>query len=170
MYEEFYALNCRPFSKSPDPRFLFFSKAHEEAFARLLYAVEEKDLILLTGEVGCGKTTLSRALMDRLGEDYRTIAIINPRLTPAQFLRTIARHFGIETPQGYKEDLIEVIYERVYDDYQKGVTPVIIIDEAQLIPDKATFEEIRLLTNFQLDEGNLLSLVLIGQPDLRKRL
>ncbi len=91
MYETFYGLTARPFSKTPDPKFLFYSKSHEEAFARLQHGVEEKELILLTGEVGSGKTTLSRALMDTLGEEYRIILILNPRLTPAHFLRAVAK-------------------------------------------------------------------------------
>jgi type II secretory pathway predicted ATPase ExeA len=170
MYEEFYGLKERPFSKTPDPKYLFLSRNHEEALARLQYAVEEKDLILLTGEVGCGKTTLTRALMDMLGERYRVINIINPRLTATQFLRTIAMRMEIANPPNHKADLLDAIYRRVYQDYESGVSPVIIIDEAQLIPDRDTFEEIRLLTNFQLDYTNLVSLVLVGQPDLRRRL
>jgi len=169
MYETYYGLNSRPFSKTPDPRFLFYSKGHEEALARLQLGVEEKEIILLTGEVGSGKTTLSRALLDSLGEKYRVILILNPRLTPAQFIRMIARRFDIDHNQ-QKDDLLEAIQTKVYEDYTKGITPVIIIDEAQLVPDRNTFEEIRLLTNFQLDDQNLVSLVLIGQPDLLTRL
>lgn len=173
IYEEFYGLKRRPFTKTPDPKFLFMSRAHEEALARLQYAVEEKELVVLTGDVGCGKTTLTRALIDSLGEKYRIILIINPRLTPAQFLRTVAKRFDITASGGFsshKDDLLDAIYSKVYEDYQAGITPVIIIDEAQLIPNKDTFEEIRLLTNFQLDDANLLSLILVGQPDLRRRL
>ncbi len=173
IYEEFYGLKRRPFTKTPDPKFLFMSRAHEEALARLQYAVEEKELIVLTGDVGCGKTTLIRALIDSLGEKYRIILIINPRLTPAQFLRTVAKRFDITASGGFssfKDGLLDAIYSKVYEDYQAGITPVIIIDEAQLIPNKDTFEEIRLLTNFQLDDANLLSLILVGQPDLRRRL
>lgn len=170
MYEEFYGLTQRPFTRTPDPKFLFLSRSHEEALARLQYAVEERDLILLTGEVGSGKTTLTRALMDSLGEKYRVIVIINPQLTPVQFLRTVAKRFDIEVPYNYKDNLLDAIYEKVYKDYESGITPVIIIDEAQLIPNKNTFEEIRLLTNFQLDYTNLLSLILVGQTELRKRL
>lgn len=169
MYEAFFGLKCKPFSKTPDPRFLFFSRSHEEALARLQLAVEEKEIILLTGEIGSGKTTLSRALMDSLGDNYRIVSILNPRLTASQFIRIIARRFGIDYTKP-KDDLLEAIYEKVFEDYTRGITPVIIIDEAQLIPDRSTFEEIRLLTNFQLDDENLLSLILIGQPDLRKRL
>ena len=170
MYEEFYGLKQKPFSKTPDPKFLFLSRNHEEALARLQYAVEEKELILLTGEVGSGKTTLTRALMDSLGEKCRTIVIINPRITPSQFLRTIAKRFDIDVPYNYKDNLLDAIYDKVYKDYEAGISPVIIIDEAQLIPNKSTFEEIRLLTNFQLDDTNLLSLILVGQTDLRRRL
>ncbi|PIQ94205.1 MAG: ATPase [Nitrospirae bacterium CG02_land_8_20_14_3_00_41_53] len=170
MYEEFYGLKQRPFTKTPDPKFLFLSKNHEEALARLQYAVEEKELILLTGEVGSGKTTLTRALMDSLGEKYRVILIINPRLTPVQFLRTVAKRFNMDVPYNFKDNLLDTIYEKVYKDYETGISPVIIIDEAQLIPNKDTFEEIRLLTNFQLDYTNLLSLILVGQTDLRRRL
>ncbi len=169
MFEAYFGLKRRPFSKTPDPGFLFYSRYHEEALARLQLGVEGKEIILLTGEVGSGKTTLSRALMDSLGKGYRIISILNPRLTATQFLRILARRFGIDFNQP-KDDLLEDLNGKVYEDYTKGITPVIIIDEAQLIPDKSTFEEIRLLTNFQLDEENLLSLVLIGQPDLRKRL
>jgi type II secretory pathway predicted ATPase ExeA len=171
MYEHFYGLTARPFTKTPDPKFLFLSKNHEEALARLQYAVEEKELILLTGEIGCGKTTLTRALMDTLDENrYRVVTIINPVLTPGQFLRAIAKRLDIDIPSVYKADLLDAIYEKVYHDYEAGISIVIIIDEAQLIPSKDTFEELRLLTNFQLDNTNLLSLVLVGQTDLRKRL
>jgi type II secretory pathway predicted ATPase ExeA len=170
MYEEFYGLTARPFSKTPDPKFLFLSRNHEEALARLQYAVEEKELIMLTGEVGCGKTTLTRALMDMLDESYSIITIINPVLSPAQFLRTVAKRMEIDIPSIYKADLFDAICDKVYRDHESGTTHVIIIDEAQLIPSKDTFEEIRLLTNFQLDDTNLLSLILVGQPDLRRRL
>ena len=170
MFEEFFGLSAKPFARTPDPRFLYLSRAHEEALARLQYAVDEKETILLTGEVGCGKTTLTRALIDSLGEKYRVILIINPRLTPAQFLRVVAKRFDIEVPNNFKDDLLDAIYSKVYEDYEAGITPVIIIDEAQLIPGRDTFEEIRLLTNFQLDDTNLISLLLVGQPELRRRL
>lgn len=170
MYEKFYCLKQRPFSKTPDPKFLFLSRTHEEALARLQYAIEEREIILLTGEIGSGKTTLTRALIDSLGEKYRVIMIINPRLTPSQFLRTIARRFDIDIPYNFRDSILDAIYEKVYKDYEVGISPVIIIDEAQLIPNKDTFEEIRLLTNFQLDDANLLSLILVGQPDLKRRL
>jgi len=170
MYEEFYGLRGRCFSKTPDPAFLYHSRGHAEALARLQYAVEERDLVLLTGDVGCGKTTLSRALIDSLSESFKPILTINPRLSAAQFLRAVASKLGIEKPKHFKSDLIEQINTVLYEMHTQGVCPVVIIDEAQLIPSKDTFEEIRLLTNYQLDDANLLSLVLIGQTELRTRL
>src|SRR5512135_3060732 len=93
MYEDFYSLTARPFSKTPDPKFLYLSRTHEEALARLQYAVEEREIVVLTGEIGCGKTTLTRALMDSLGENYRVSVILNPRLTSMDFVKTISERF-----------------------------------------------------------------------------
>lgn len=170
MYKRFFGIRERPFSKTPDPRYLFFSRGHREALARLQYAVEERDLALLTGEIGCGKTTISRALIDELGDSYKVVLLINPRLSPLEFLRAVAHRLEIGEPARSKTDLLEQLGERLYHFYQQGICPVLIIDEAQLIPHKETFDEIRLLTNFQLDDRNLLSVVLMGQPELRKRL
>jgi type II secretory pathway predicted ATPase ExeA len=170
MYEDYYGFSERPFSKTPDPRFLFLSKGHREALARLGFAVEQRDLILLTGEIGCGKTTLSRALMDELDDGYRVLLFINPRLTPVEFLRALALRLEVENPSLLKVDLLEQIGSKLYQLFEEGICPVLVIDEAQLIPHKETFDEIRLLTNFQLDDRNLISVVLMGQPELRKRL
>lgn len=170
MYKNFFGLSERPFSKTPDPRFLFLSRGHREALARLQYAVEERDLVLLTGGIGCGKTTLSRALMDTLDEEFRVICLINPRLTPLEFLRSLASRLEIEEPARFKSELLDQIGASLYAHYEKGICPVVVIDEAQLVPHKETFDEIRLLTNFQLDDRNLISMVLMGQPELRRRL
>lgn len=170
MYEAFYGFSEKPFSKTPDPRFLYLSRSHGEALARLVYAVEERDLILLTGEIGCGKTTLSRRLMDELNDGYLLVSLINPCLTPMEFLRAFALRLSIDDPARFKTDLLEQIGRALYGFYEQGICPVLIIDEAQLVPHRETFDEIRLLTNFQLDDRNLLSVVLMGQPELRKRL
>src|SRR5687768_2096039 len=169
MFEEFFGLATKPFGKTPDPSFLYESRQHREALARLEYSVDEKELALLTGDIGSGKTTLSRALIDRLGEARPVILLINPRLTPTQLLRAIARGMGIE-PARFRNDLLDQLHTRLYELYEEKREPVLMIDEAQLIPSKATFDEIRLLTNFQLDDQNLLSVVLIGQPELDARL
>jgi type II secretory pathway predicted ATPase ExeA len=170
MYKAYFGLRERPFSKTPDPRFLFLSRGHQEALSRMQYAVEERDLVLLTGEIGCGKTTLSRTLMDTLDEGYKVICLINPRLTPLEFLNSLARHLGVESPARFKVDLLEEIGKVLFEYHENDITPVVVIDEAQLIPHKETFDEIRLLTNFQLDDRNLISVVLMGQPELKKRL
>src|SRR5437764_5522673 len=169
MFEDHFGLTAKPFGKTPDPSFLFESPQHKAALARLEYAVEEKELAPLVGEIGSGKTTLSRALIDRIGEARPVILLINPRLTPAQLLRSIASGLGL-TPARFRNDLLDQIHTKLFELYEAGREPVLIIDEAQLIPTKSTFDEIRLLTNFQLDDQNLLSVLLIGQPELETRL
>jgi general secretion pathway protein A len=170
MYAEYYGLAEKAFLKTPDPRFLFLNEVYEEALERLLYAVEEMELALLTGEVGSGKTLLTRALVDRLGDRYEVGMILNPRLSPRQFLRTTARDLGIENPSFHTNDVLDQIHERLLALDEKGRAAVVIVDEAHLIPGKPTFEEIRLLTNFQLDDRNLITVVLVGQPELREKL
>jgi len=170
MYLEFYGLKSRPFGKTPDPEMFFLSRRHEEALARMEQAVEDRELLLLTGEIGSGKTTLSRALIDRLPENFRPCLIINPRLSPNQLLRTVARRLGALEPKYFKADLVEQTFDLLFQHYQNGICPVLMIDETHLIPSRETFEEVRLLTNFQLDKENLMSVILIGQPELNRRL
>lgn len=169
MFESHFGLSAKPFGKTPDPSFLYESDQHKEALARLEYAVEEKELALLVGEIGSGKTTLSRALIDRIGDARPVILLINPRLTPNQLLRSIATGLGIEPPR-FRNELLDAIHAKLFALYEEKREPVLILDEAQLIPSKQTFDEIRLLTNFQLDDQNLLSVVLVGQPELEARL
>lgn len=169
MFEEFFGLTAKPFGKTPDPSYLYESPQHREALARLEYAVEEKELSLLVGDIGSGKTMLSRALLDRIGDTRPVVLLINPRMTPMQLLRAIAQGLGI-TPARLRNDLLDQIHTKLYELYEEKREPVIVIDEAQLIPRKTTFDEIRLLTNFQLDDQNLLSLILIGQPELEARI
>lgn len=170
MYKAYFGFSEKPFSKTPDPRFLFLSRGHEEALARLEFIVEERDIAVLTGEIGCGKTTLSRALMDRMGDEYRFCYVVNPRLSGFEFLRTIARLLDVELPAVAKDDLLEQIQGAVLDCYQRGICPVVVVDEAQMVTDPEVFDEIRLLTNFQLDDRNLLSVIIMGQPELRELL
>src|SRR2546423_13297750 len=106
MFEDFFGFAAKPFGKTPDPAFLFESPQHKEALARLEYAVEEKELALLVGDIGSGKTTLSRALIDRIGESRPIVLLINPRLTPTQLLRAIAQSLGIDPPR-FRNDLLD---------------------------------------------------------------
>ncbi len=170
MFKRFYGLREKPFSKTPDPRFLYLSRGHQEALARLQYAVEEREPALLTGEIGSGKTTISRALMDSLGDSYRFCFIYNPVLTPFEFLKVVARGLGIENPAAMKDELLNQITGELYRWRNEMGCPVIVIDEAQMIPGREIFDEIRLLTNYQLDDRNLLSVIIMGQPELREKL
>jgi type II secretory pathway predicted ATPase ExeA len=170
VYEGYWGLREKPFRKTPDPRYLFLNDTYEEALERLVFAVEEVELALLTGEVGSGKTLLTRALVDRLGDRYEVGMILNPRLSPRQFLKATASELGVAHPQFHTNDLLEQIHDRLLELDGQGRAALLIVDEAHLIPGKPTFEEIRLLTNFQLDDRNLVAIVLVGQPELRERL
>ena len=170
MYETYYGLREKAFRKTPDPRYLYVNEVYEEALEQLLYAVEEMELALLTGEVGSGKTLLSRALIDRVGDRFEVGMILNPRLSPRQFLATVAAELGVESPRFSSSDLLMQIHDRLLALEQAGRAALLIVDEAHLIPGKPTFEEIRLLTNFQLDDRNLIAVILVGQPELRDRL
>jgi type II secretory pathway predicted ATPase ExeA len=170
VYEAYWELRDKPFRKTPDPRYLFLNETYEEALERLLFAVEEMELALLTGEVGSGKTLLTRALVDRVGERYEVGMILNPRLPPRQFLRTVALELGVAEPGYHSNDLLDQIHGRLLALDEDNRAALLVVDEAHLIPGKPTFEEIRLLTNFQLDDRNLIAIVLVGQPELRQRL
>ena len=115
MYEEYWGLREKPFRKTPDPRYLFLNDTYEEALERLLFAVEEMELALLTGEVGAGKTLLTRALVDRIGERFEVGMILNPRLSPRQFLRTAAAELGVTQPRFHSSDLLDQIHERLLE-------------------------------------------------------
>lgn len=174
MYESFYGLRARPFGKSPDPAFLYESRAHAEALARIVTAAEDKDLAVLTGVVGAGKTTLTRALVDRLNESFgeraRVVLLVNPRLSPAELLSVFAERLGIDPQPKTKTKLLDALLARLFEIHQEGGLTLLVVDEAHLLPNKAVFEELRLLLNLTLDDTALLGLLLVGQEELRTRL
>lgn len=175
MYEEYWGLKEKPFENTPDPRFLYYSPKHEEALTRLLYAIrEKKGAAILTGGFGAGKTVLSRALRDELQDPdrYQLIYITNPQISTIEFIREIVRQLGEpkERLPEKKSDLLDLLGKILERDTNIGREIVIIIDEAQLIESRETFEELRLLLNFQLNERFLLTLVLLGQPELREKI
>jgi type II secretory pathway predicted ATPase ExeA len=170
VYEAHFGLSRRPFSKTPDPAFLYAGALHGEALARLELAVDEREVCLFTGEIGAGKTTISRALIDRLSERHRVVLVVNPRLSASQLLELVAERLGVSPLPRGKVKLLDALTGRLFEIFQEGGQPLIIVDEAHLIPSKSVFEELRLLTNIQLDDVPLLSLILIGQPELRARL
>jgi general secretion pathway protein A len=169
MYLDFYGLRRKPFSKTPDPEFLFPSRQHAEALARLSHALEEREVAVLTGEVGAGKTTLSRALVDEFAERCRFSFVVNPSLPPAQLLGAIAEGFGLR-PARRKGDVFAALAEHVARLDREGSFAVVVVDEAQLLAGRAAFDELRLLTNLAADDRALVGLVLLGQPELRERL
>lgn len=169
MYLEFYGLAKKPFSKTPDPGFLFPSRQHAEALARLSHALEEREVAVLTGEVGAGKTTLSRALVDEFAERCRFSFVVNPALPPAQLLGAIAEGFGLP-PARRKAEAFGALAEHVARLDAEGSFAVVVVDEAQLLPGRAAFDELRLLGNLAADDRALVGLVLLGQPELRERI
>ena len=173
MYEAYWALKEKPFENTPDPRFLYSSYEHLEATNRLTYAIEErKGAALLTGDYGCGKTVISRLIFETLSPDLYEIALItNPLLSPVALLQEICFQLGINSSDNpTKPQLLKDLNERLYENMRKEKDTVIIIDEAQAIQDLTTFEELRLLLNFQLNDRFLLTLILIGQPELREKI
>jgi type II secretory pathway predicted ATPase ExeA len=168
MYLAHFGLARKPFSKTPDPAFLYPSAQHAEALARLSHAVEEREIAVLTGEVGAGKTTLSRALVDGFAERCRFSFVVNPALPPAQLLSAIADGFGIDGLRR-KTDVYAALAERFSALDEEGRFAVVVVDEAQLLAGRSAFDELRLLTNLAADDRPLVGLILIGQPELRQR-
>lgn len=168
MYLEYWRLGKYPFENVPDPEFMFYSKEHEEALARLLYAAKrKKGAALLTGEVGIGKTILSRVFLQQISNtDFDIALMTNPTLEPIDFLKEVLNQFGLHSDSNSKADILDVLNQRLLENMDQDKTTLLIIDEAQLIF-RDTFEEIRLLLNFQLNDRFLLTLILIGQPELR---
>ncbi len=171
MYEQYWGLKEKPFENTPDPKFFYNSSQHEEALARMLYTVkEQKGAGLLTGVYGCGKTLLARALLKELQKDVYKVAIINnPKLDEIEMLRMIAYNLGLSNVPERKSDLLVKIETLLKENLMDGKKTVVVIDEAHSIEDKDIFEEIRLLLNFQLEDKFLLTILLLGQPELKEK-
>ena len=171
MYEAYWELSEPPFDNSPNPKFFYLSPEHEEALVRLVYTVRHrKGCGMLTGEYGCGKTTLSRALIQRLeAERYEIGLLTNPSWSPVDFLREALYQLGLEARDKTKSELLHSLNDVFFRNFREGRDTVLIVDEAQLIEDDAVFEELRLLMNFQTDDRFLVTLLLIGSPELRER-
>ena len=168
MYLDYWELTTFPFENVPDPEFMYYSPEHEEALVRLLYAVKRmKGAALLTGEIGSGKTTLSRVFIQQLPESEFDIGLItNPSLNALDFIKEVHYQLGLDSHTNSKSDLLVILNNRLLDNMRQGKSTLLIIDEAQLIFGE-TFEEIRLLLNFQMNDRFLMTFFLIGQPELR---
>lgn len=170
MYMDFYQLKEAPFHVTPDPRFLYFSARHREAFDLLRFGIEQrKGFIVLTGEVGSGKTTLTRAVLASLPANVRSALVLNPLVTATQLLRAILRDLGLDTHSRDRLHLVGQLNEHLLKEAAAGRNVVVFLDEAQdFAPD--VLENLRLLSNLETDQHKLMQLVLVGQPELKARL
>jgi general secretion pathway protein A len=168
MYAAYFGLTERPFSLAPDPRYLYLSEAHREALAHLLYGIGEGgSFVQLTGEVGTGKTTVCRALLEQLPADVDVAMIFNPRLTSVELLAAVCDELRVPYPAGTTslKVLVDALSQALLDAHARGRRTVLIIDEAQNLSARV-LEEVRLLTNLETTTQKLLQVVLIGQPEL----
>lgn len=173
MYEEYWGLKEKPFENTADPRFLYYSAQHEEAFTRLTYAIQEqKGAAVLTGVFGCGKTVIAQAVFSSLSKGkYETAFVINPQLSHVELLREILYDLGVkDNLPTQKTDILHSLNDILHNNMDNGKQTVVIIDEAHLIEDKLIFEELRLLLNFQYKNKFLLTLILLGQPELKEKI
>ncbi len=170
MYQDFYGLREKPFNLTPDPKFLCLTEKHQEALDHLTYGLEQKTgFILFLGEVGAGKTTVCRALLEKLDQNYVVALILHPFLAEENLLATIIRDLG-EVPRGEsKRELLEQLNDFILARKAEGKTIVLIFDESQNLSPKA-LEEIRILSNLETDKEKLLQIILIGQKELETKL
>lgn len=167
MYCSFYGITEKPFSITPDPKFLYLGKTHKEAFAHLLYGIRERGgFIVVTGEIGAGKTTLCRGLLSHLDEDTLVAFIFNPTLSAFELLKSINEDFGIPSKGTTKKELIDELNQFLLDKRKEGKNTVLIIDESQSL-DGEVLEQVRLLSNLETETEKLLQIILIGQPEFR---
>ena len=172
MYNDYFGFAEAPFSIAPDPRYLFMSERHREALAHLLYGLRvDGGFVLLTGEVGTGKTTVCRCLLEQIPQDCDVAFIVNPKLSTIELLATICEELHIEMPSNRLsvKVFVDLINFHLLDANARGRKTVLIIDEAQNLSDRA-LEQLRLLTNLETNQRKLLQIILLGQPELRQRL
>jgi general secretion pathway protein A len=170
VYQEYYGLTEAPFDITPNPRFLFYSPKHREAFNHLLYGIRaRKGFVQVTGEVGAGKTTLCRALLEQLEDKFSTALILNPVLNADELMKAIASEFGLNVRGFDRLDTLTALNHFLLGQVEQERDTVLIIDEAQDLTDDL-LEQVRLLSNLETDNRKLLQIILLGQPELRDRL
>jgi general secretion pathway protein A len=172
MYEAYWGLSESPFSLTPDPRFLYMSRSHEDALMMLHYAItRNKGAAMLSGDIGLGKTTISRKLLDLLDPvQNRVVLIVNPILTPVQILQEILLQLEMPNASRNRQVLVADLHKTLLNYYEHGRKVVLMIDEAHLIRSAGTLEELRLLLNCQMNDQFLINLILLGQIELRAKL
>ncbi|WP_141104187.1 ExeA family protein, partial [Noviherbaspirillum denitrificans] len=172
MYTKFFRLAQAPFSISPDPRYLFMSERHREALAHLLYGVDAGGgIVLLTGDIGTGKTTICRCFLEQVPANCNVAYIFNPKLTVTELLQSVCEEFHVplDKPAAGVKDYIDVLNRFLLAEHADGKNNVLVIDEAQNLS-ADVLEQLRLLTNLETNERKLLQIILIGQPELRAML
>jgi general secretion pathway protein A len=173
MYTSFFGLSEKPFAITPDPRYLYLSERHAEALAHLLYGINESGgFIQLTGEVGTGKTTVVRTLLSRVPHHADVAVILNPRVTPVEFLLTICEELGLgiaEADRDSVKQMVDALNRRLLSGHAEGRRIIVLVDEAQNLSIDV-LEQVRLLTNLETPTQKLLQIILIGQPELRELL
>lgn len=170
MYETFFALKEKPFTITSNPSFLYLSQRHREALSHMLYGIQERaGFIEITGEVGTGKTTLCRALLNEFDERTKSAFIFNSNLSELQLMQTIVEDLGIRTEKKGKGALFSELNRFLIDQLALGNNVVLIIDEAQNLS-KKLLEQVRMLSNLEAENKKLLQIVLVGQPELRDKL
>jgi general secretion pathway protein A len=172
MHEAYWGLKEPAFSLTPDPRFLYMSRGHEDALMMLHYAItRNKGAAMLCGPIGLGKTTASRKLLDLIDPvRNRVVLIVNPILTPIQILQEVLGQLGVQIQSRNRQLLVQELHKQLVCSYERGQRVVLMIDEAHLIRSTGTLEELRLLLNCQMNDQFLISLVLLGQSELRKKI
>lgn len=170
MYESFYGLKEKPFRMAPDPRYLYMSREHRGALTYLEYGLmEDVGFILLTGEVGSGKTTLIRHLLKGISKEILTAVIFNTNFSGGELLDLILQSFDLTPAKEGKTKTLETLYEFLIQKYSEGKRMLLVIDEAQNLSREA-LDEVRMLSNLQSDDESLLQIMLVGQPELRVKL
>lgn len=167
MYESHYGLNAKPFQLTPDPKFFFASKWHKRALSYLQYGLSQGEgFIVITGDIGTGKTTLANSLLANIETDIVAAQIVTPKLSPDEIVKMVAAKFNIDIQNKSKTDILKALEDYLYSLSQQGLRALLLVDEAQNLP-LETIEELRMLSNFQQDGKPLLQSFLLGQEELQ---
>ena len=170
LYESYFGLKEKPFKLTPDPKFFYMSKEHQEAFAHLVFSIQEnKGFATITGEVGTGKTTLCRNFLNHLDKKIKVAYIFNPYLTDVELLQNINDELGIPSNNESKKNLIDELNEYLLEEKRQGNKVILIIDEAQNLSPNV-LEQLRLLSNLETETDKLIQIILVGQPELENTL